>query len=141
MSRATIRIASALLPTLMLVGCAPKYQRVSVETWPAGAEVYLQRSGELSVAASVAGFHGTLAASSFEEPFRSLGNAPVGYEFRIAEQEGMMAGGPAYGEVTRRYLEGRIRVVMSGYDPVERAVRFTGDPIDLQVQLKPATSP
>jgi hypothetical protein len=37
--------------------------------------------------------------------------------------------------VTRRYTEGRIRVVMDGYRTVERVVRFTGDDIDLELDL------
>jgi hypothetical protein len=62
----------------------------------------------------------------------------VDYEFLLEDQEGVVAGGPAYGEVRRRYTEGRIRVVMDGYRTVERVVRFTGDHIDLDVDLLPA---
>lgn len=120
------------------VGCAPKHQRLTVETLPLGAEVYLQRSGEVKVAAAVAGYYGSLGADSFAEGFYSLGTTPVDYEFRLENQEAVVAGGPVWGEVMRRYTEGRIRVVMDGYRTVERAVRFTGDRIDLEVDLQPA---
>jgi hypothetical protein len=119
----------------VFAACAPKHQRLTVETLPRGAEVYLQRSGEVEVAASVAGYHGSFDAASFDEGFYSLGNTPVDYEFLLEDPEAVVAGGPAYGEVTRRYTEGRIRVVMDGYRTVERVVRFTGDHIDLELDL------
>ncbi len=120
--------------------CAPKHQRLTVETLPHGADVYLQRSGELEVAAAVAGYYGSLDAASFDEGFYSLGTTPVDYEFLLEDQEAVVAGGPAYGEVMRRYTEGRIRVVMDGYRTVERLVRFTGDHIDLELDLRYAAA-
>lgn len=124
------------LAVCVFTACAPKHQRLTVETLPRGAEVYLQRSGEVKVAAAVAGYYGSLDAASFDEGFYSLGTTPVDYEFLLEDQEAMVAGGPAYGEVMRRYTEGRIRVVMAGYRTVERVVRFTGDDIDLDLDLE-----
>ncbi len=136
---ARLRYGIVLVLAAGLFGaCAPKHQRLTVDTLPGGAEVYLQRSGEIEVAASVAGYYGSFDAASFDEGFYSLGNTPVDYEFLLEDQEGVVAGGPAYGEVMRRYTEGRVRVVMDGYRTVERVVRFTGDHIDLDVDLLPA---
>lgn len=120
----------------VFAACSPRHQRLTVETLPRGAEVYLQRSGEVEVAAAVAGYYGSLDAASFDEGFYSLGTSPVDYEFLLEDREAMVAGGPAYGEVMRRYTEGRIRVVMDGYRTVERVVRFTGDRIDLELNLQ-----
>jgi hypothetical protein len=115
--------------------CAPRHQRLTVETLPRGAEVYLQRSGEVEVEASAMGFSGSFDAGSFAEGFYSLGTTPIDYEFLLEDQEAAVSGGPARGEVMRRYTEGRIRVVMDGYRTVERVVRFTGNHIDLELDL------
>jgi hypothetical protein len=130
---------TALCLSVSLLGaCAPKHQRVNVTTLPRGAEVFLQRSGEVEVQASALGFHASFDAASFDESFFSLGTTPVDYEFRLEDREAAVAGGPAAGDVTRRYTEGKIRVVMDGYRTVERTVRFSGDRIDLELDMQPA---
>ena len=68
-----------------LSGCASA-QKLSVQTTPVGAEVFLQRRGELEVEATVAGVQGNVRAGSFEEDYFSLGNAPVEYEFELEER-------------------------------------------------------
>lgn len=135
-SRPRVAIALFLFVGLS-AACAPKQQRLTVDTLPGGAEVYLQRSGEVEVAAAVSGYYGSLDAASFDEGFYSLGTTPVDYEFLLEDQEAVVATGPVWGEVMRRYTEGRIRVVMDGYRTVERAVRFTGGRIDMTVDLQP----
>ncbi len=50
-----------------------------------------------------------------------------------------MVGGPrAGGSVTRRYVEGTIRIVMRGFETVVRRVRFDGGRLNLVVPLEPA---
>lgn len=122
---------------LALCACSPSHQRVTVTTLPGGAEVYLQRSGVMQVNAAYSGFYGSIGAPSFEEGYYSLGTTPIDYEFVLDQQEATVAGAGAYGEVKRRYTEGRIRVVREGYRTVERAVRFTGDLLDFEIQLEP----
>lgn len=122
---------------LALSACSPSYQRVTVTTLPVGAEVYLQRSGVMQVTAAYSGFYGSIGAPSFEEGYYSLGTTPIDYEFLLDQQEATVAGAGAYGEVKRRYTEGRIRVVREGYRTVERAVRFTGDLLDFEIELEP----
>lgn len=131
-------LAFGLVGSVSLLGaCAPRHQRVRVETLPRGAEVFLQRSGEVEVQAAALGFRGSFDAGSFDETFFSLGTTPVSYEFLLEDREADLTGGPAAGAVTRRYTEGRIRVVMEGYRTVEQVVRFTGDGIDLELDLLP----
>lgn len=137
LSAKSTRAALLLLSGFALGACAPSYQRVTVATLPEGAEVYLQRSGEMQVNAAVAGFYGSIGAPSFEEEYYSLGTSPIDYEFLLDEQEATVAGGGVYGEVKRRYTEGRIRVVKEGYRIVERALRFTGDRIHMELELVP----
>ncbi len=129
--------SAALLSAFALAACAPSYQRVTVTTLPAGAEVYLQRSGVMEVTAAVAGFYGSLDIPTFQDAYYSLGTAPIDYEFRLKEPQATVVGGGAYGDVTRRYTEGRIRVVRDGFRTVERAVRFTGEPLEFDVTLEP----
>ncbi len=137
MSTKSIRAALLCLSVFALGACSPSYQRVTVTTLPAGAEVYLQRSGVMQVNAAYSGFYGSIGAPSFEEGYYSLGTTPIDYEFVLDQQEATVAGAGAYGEVKRRYTEGRIRVVREGYRTVERAVRFTGDRLELEVELVP----
>lgn len=134
----TAKVVSGIafsLSVALLGACAPKRQQVSVTTWPRGAEVFLQRSGEVEVQAAAVGFHGSFDAGSFNESFFSLGTTPVNYEFRLEDREAAVSSGLAAGDVTRRYTEGRIRVVMEGYRTIERAVWFSGDRIDLELDL------
>lgn len=112
-------------------------QRVSVETDPVGAEVSLQRSGEIQVEASVAGVGGSLGAGSFTEDFISLGTAPVDYEFNLKRTDADVERGGSGGQVKRQYTEGLIRIALEGYRTVERRVRFDGDRIKLDVELQP----
>ena len=127
--------------TCALGACSSNHQRVTVTTLPVEAEVYLQRSGVMQVNAAYSGFYGSIGAPSFEEGYYSLGTTPIDYEFVLDQQEATVAGAGAYGEVKRRYTEGRIRVVREGYRTVERAVRFTGDLLDFEIQLEPIDGP
>ena len=54
---------------------------------PDGAQVYLQRKGDVEVAAYGVGFYGKVRPGSFEEEFFSLGTSPVDYEFHLEERE------------------------------------------------------
>lgn len=127
-----------LLGVLILVGCGSA-QKVSVRTDPVGAEVYLQRRGDLEINARVKGIPGSVTASAFEEDFRLLGNAPVEYEFELSEQGVGIDVPEGSGSVTRHYKEGTIRVERPGYEAVVRLVRFSGSPIDLTITLQPLT--
>lgn len=112
-------------------------QRISVETDPAGAEVSLQRSGEVAIEASVAGVGGTLGAGSFTEDFMSLGTAPVDYEFHLNRTDADVERGGSGGQVKRKYTEGLIRIALEGYRTVERRVRFDGNRIKIDIELQP----
>lgn len=127
-----------LLGALILVGCGSA-QKVSVRTDPVGAEVYLQRRGDLEINAKVKGIPGKVTASAFEEDFRLLGNAPVEYEFELSEEEVGIDVLEGSGSVTRHYKEGTIRVERPGYETVVRLVRFSGSPIDLTITLQSLT--
>ena len=123
---------------LALAGCGSA-QKVSVRTDPIGAEVYLQRRGDLEINAKVKGIPGKVTASAFEEDFRLLGNAPVEYEFELSEQGVGIDVPEGSGSVTRHYKEGTIRVERPGYETVVRLVRFSGSPIDLTITLQSLT--
>jgi len=110
---------------------------VSVRTDPIGAQVYLQRRGDLEIAAQVKGIPGKVTASSFEEDFRLLGNAPVEYEFDLSEREVGIDVPEGSGSVVRHYKEGTIRVEREGYESVIRLVRFSGSTVDLMITLQP----
>jgi hypothetical protein len=126
-----------LAALFFLAGCGSA-QKVSVRTDPIGAEVYLQRRGELEIDAKVSGIPGKVSTGSFEEEFLLLGNAPVEYEFERSEREvGLKVPGGS-GSITRHYKEGTIRIERAGYETVVRLVRFSGSPIDLKVTLQPA---
>lgn len=137
MTAKTLFALAQVVSVAALGACGPKLQRVKVETLPRGAEVFLQRSGEVEVEAAALGVYGSFDADSFDESFFSLGTTPVSYEFLLEDREAAASGGPVRGAVTRRYTEGRIRVVLDGYRTVERAVRFTGNGIDLELDLLP----
>ena len=129
--------AAACLALALLAGCAST-QKLSVQTVPEGAQIYLQRKGNVEVSANVAGFHGSVRPGSFKEEFFSLGTSPADYEFQLEEREAAVQGGGAGGSITRRYTEGLIRIVLEGYRTVERLVRFSGSRIDLEVTMQPA---
>lgn len=135
----THRLSSlASLVTLagLSAACGTSMQRITVETDPAGAEVMLQRSGEVDVKASVSGVGGTLGAGSFTEDFISLGNAPVDYEFDLSRTDAEVEAGGHGGQVERRYTEGLIRIALDGYRTVERRVRFSGSPVKIDIPLQ-----
>ena len=123
------------LAGVLLVSACSSTQEILVVTAPAGAEVSLQRRGELAIHASVSGIGGTIAADSFEDEFISLGTSPVNYEFKRKKREVAVHGPGAGGNVTRHYIEGTIRIELPGYITVERRVRFDGDAIELNVSL------
>ncbi len=131
--------AVALLLALLPIGCGPAMQKVSVTTVPGGAEVFLQRQGEVKVDANVAGVSGQLGAGTFEEEEISLGTSPVEYEFQLEEKEVDVDRAGVSGKVTRRYTEGVIRVELAGYRPAERRVRFSGDAVSLRLDLQPSS--
>jgi len=133
-TRPFILLAAALVPAV-LAACGSA-QKVSVRTDPIGAEVYLQRRGDLEINAKVKGIPGKVTASAFEEDFRLLGNAPVEYEFELSEEEVGIDVLEGSGSVTRHYKEGTIRVERPGYETVVRLVRFSGSPIDLTINLQ-----
>ena len=128
---------SLWLGAVVLTACGAPMQRISVTTQPVGADVSLQRSGEVQVEASVAGVGGSLGAGSFTEDFISLGTAPVDYEFHLNRTDADVERGGSGGQVTRQYTEGLIRIALEGYRTVERRVRFDGSRIKVDVDLQP----
>lgn len=129
-------LLTAVFVPAVLAACGSA-QKVSVRTDPVGAEVYLQRRGDLEINARVKGIPGRVTASAFEEDFRLLGNAPVEYEFELSEDEVGIDVPEGSGSVTRHYKEGTIRVERPGYETVVRLVRFSGSPVDLTIALQP----
>jgi hypothetical protein len=130
-----------LLSVLLLGGCGPSMQMISIQTVPAGAEVFLQRRGEISVQGMVEGIGGSFSGGPFEEEFRMLGNAPLDYEFPLSETEASVQVGFSGGSVERHYREGTIRVELNGFQPVERIVTFNGTPLNLTLTLTPRSEP
>lgn len=124
------------LAVVLLAGCGSA-QKVSVRTDPIGAQVYLQRRGDLEINAQVKGIPGKVTASAFEEDFRMLGNAPVEYEFELSEREVGVDVPEGSGSIVRHYKEGTIRVEREGYESVIRLVRFSGSTVDLMITLQP----
>jgi hypothetical protein len=127
------------LGLVVLSGCA-SMQRLTIDTDPVGAHVYLQRRGDVEVHGRVSGVFGSVDASSFEEEFIYLGTAPIDYEFRRRDTEVAIHSPEAGGDVTRHYREGVIRIEMDGYETVERLVRFSGSTILLMVPMQPRRS-
>lgn len=121
-----------------LTGCGSSRQKVSVKTTPPGAEVLLQRRGDLEIGVSVPTYgSGDLAAGKFEDDFITLGNAPVKYEFDLSESQGSVSFKGAGGSATKHYREGTIRVQLPGFMTVERLVAFSGSGINLEITLQP----
>ncbi len=144
MSARTRRLASLLACSLaattasLLTGCGSSKQRISVNTTPPGAEVLLQRRGDLDIGVSVPTIgSGNLGAGKFEDDFITLGNAPVDYEFKLSDSEGSVSIQGAGGSVTKHYREGTIRVQLPGYMTIERLVAFSGSAINLEFTLQP----
>jgi hypothetical protein len=127
-----------LLGLVILAGCAST-QKLSVQTEPSGAEVFLQRRGDLEVHAAVEGVYGALDADSIGEDFYSLGTTPLEYEFDLREQEAAIYSPRAGGSVSRHFTEGTIRIVREGYQTVERLMRFSGNPISLVIPMQPVS--
>ncbi|MDH3734181.1 MAG: hypothetical protein OEU54_11630 [Gemmatimonadota bacterium] len=125
---------------VFLAGCT-SFQRISVETDPVGASVYLQRRGEIEVHGRVAGVVGGVGLESFEEDFIFLGNAPIDYEFERDVREVSVQSPEVGADVTRHYREGTIRVERTGYETVVRVVRFSGNAIVLVIDLLPVPDP
>ena len=126
------------IAALSLAGCGSA-QKVSVRTDPIGAEVYLQRRGDLEINANVKGIPGKVTAGAFEEDFRLLGNAPLEYEFELSEQGVGIDVPEGSGSITRHYKEGTIRIERDGYETVIRVVRFSGSAVELEVSLQAVT--
>ncbi len=130
-------LVAGLLSLVAIVTACGSTQKVSVRTDPIGAEVYLQRRGELEIDANVKGIPGRITASAFEEDFRLIGNAPVEYEFDLSEREVGIDTPEGGGKVVRHYKEGTLRVEREGYETEVRLVRFSGNPIDVTITLQP----
>jgi len=135
--RAQRSIRTAALLELALVAACGSTQKVSVRTDPIGAEVYLQRRGELEITANVKGIPGKITANAFEEDFRLLGNAPVEYEFDLNEKDVGIDTPEGSGNIVRHYKEGTIRVERDGYETIVRPVYFSGGTVDLLITLQP----
>lgn len=121
-----------------LSGCGSSKQKLSVTSSPAGAEVLLQRRGDLEIDVSVPTYgSGDLAAGKFEDDFITLGNAPVKYEFDLSESQGSINFKGAGGSATKHYREGTIRVQLPGFMTIERLVAFSGSAINLEITLQP----
>lgn len=135
--RKRYELRAAFPVVLALSAACASTQSLSVHTDPAGAQVYLQRRGEVEVQATVAGVHGQVGANSFEEESFSLGTSPLEYEFHRKETEAAVQGPGAGGSLTRHFREGTVRIEMPGYRTAERRVRFSGDAIVLRVDLQP----
>ncbi len=129
---------TVILTLLFLAGCGSA-QKVSVRTDPIGAEVYLQRRGDLEINAKVKGIPGKITGSAFEEEFRLIGNAPIEYQFDLVEKDVGIDVPEGSGSITRRYKEGTIRVERDGYETVVRPVYFSGGTVDLLITLQPLT--
>lgn len=127
---------TALITLALLAACGSK-QKISVRTDPVGAEVYLQRRGELEINANVKGIPGKITANAFEEDFRLLGNAPVDYEFDLSEDDVGIDTPEGSGKITRHYKEGTVRVERAGYETVVRPVYFSGGTANLTITLVP----
>lgn len=120
---------------LVLAACAPGQQQLTVQTVPRGAEVYLQRSGTIEIEAAVAGVSGRVDAGSFRDDFFLIGTTPIDFKFPLTERDATVQGEQAGGNVTRRYKEGLLRIVLPGHHTEERSVLFTGNEVKLEIQL------
>ncbi len=127
---------AALLVLALLAACGSK-QKVSIRTDPLGAEVYLQRRGEIEINANVKGIPGKITANAFEEDFRLLGNAPIEYQFDLSEKDVGIDTPEGGGNIVRHYKEGTIRVEREGYESAIRPVYFSGGTVDLMITLLP----
>ncbi len=138
--RLNVRYGTAwiiLAGSLGLPACAPGQQQLTVQTVPRGAEVYLQRSGTIEVEANVAGVSGRIDAGSFQDDFFLVGTTPAEFKFPLTERDATVQGENAGGNVTRRYTQGLLRIMLPGYRTEERSVLFTGDAVKLELQLTP----
>ncbi len=134
-----LRACSGTLFAVALAGCGST-QKVKVDVNPVGAEVYLQRRGEIEIRGTVKGVPGKVRARAFEEEFRFLGNAPIEYEFDLTEREIGVEIPDGNANVERRYREGTVRVERPGYETVVRVVTFTGGTAHLKIDLRPEGS-
>ena len=64
-----------------------------------------------------------------------VGTTPVDFKFPLTERDATFQGEDAGGNVTRRYKEGLLRIILSGYLTEERSVLFTGNKVTLEHQL------
>jgi hypothetical protein len=123
---------------ISLAGCGSSKQQISVRTTPPGAEVQLQRRGDMEIDASipVAGVSGSIDGARFEDEFVSLGNAPVEWKFELDDSQGSASFKGQSVSATKHYREGTIRVLLPGYQTIERLVAFSGSPIELHLTLQ-----
>ena len=120
-----------------LSACGSSKQKLSVKTSPTDAEVLLERRGDLVIDVSVPTYgSGDLAAGKFEDDFITLWYAPVKYEFDLSESQGSINIKGAGGSATKHYREGTIRVLLPGYQTIERLVAFSGSPIELHLTMQ-----
>jgi hypothetical protein len=131
LSKSILVLALAFL--LALCGCAAT-QKVTVSTTPPGAQVTLVRYGVTKAQGSVPGISVGGVGDSFEDPPMTLGTAPLEYEFELEETEEQLSVGGLFVKVARKFTEGLIRAEKDG-NVAERRVRFTGEPIVLDLVL------
>lgn len=138
--RTTVTRLPPVIGLALLAGCAAT-QQLRIETDPVGAEVYLQRRGDIEVSARVPGGAGRVDASTFEDAFEYLGTTPLEYEFRLREDQAAIDTPDVGGRVVKHYTEGTLRIELEGYRTVERRIRFTGEDLVLVIPLRPGELP
>lgn len=124
------------LGLIFLAGCAST-QMLSIQTDPSGAQVYLERRGDVVAEIAVKDVYGKADVKSFQEEPEALGTSPIEYEFDLVDQGSAIYSSSGGGSVKRHYKEGTVRIELEGYQVVEKRVRFTGDPIELSITLQP----
>jgi hypothetical protein len=118
---------------LILTGCAAS-QSMRVATTPPGATVTLTRIGVTETQGGIVGVGAGGVGEPFEEPPISLGTSPVEYEFDLEETDEQLSLIGLFVSVKRKFTEGLIRAEKDGL-AAERRVRFTGEPILLDLVL------
>jgi hypothetical protein len=134
-----LRVSSIIGLALVLLSACGSSQTLVIDTQPEGAEVYLQRRGHTNISAGVSGLAaGTHQNEQFAEEFYLIGTTPLTYEFDLDETDTAVHV-PALGDaaVTRHFEDGTLRFERTGYQTIERAVRFNGDEITLNIALEP----
>lgn len=122
------------LSLLAACGSTPKLV-LDIRSEPAGAQVYLSRSGQKSFRGKLGPVQGDVRAEDLEERFQLLGTTPLEYSSPLEERE---SGGTLFGVgagVVREYHSGLVRVEKEGFATVERRVRFQNGRVVVDVRL------